>query len=99
MAGIVSVDKNIDVICQHTRDGLIIPLRIRLIDEDGMFQNFVIKSYRDRSFHAPNYTMPNSETVGRRQTWIFDCKIQVFDSIKVVTIIYNTYEGKWMLQR
>ena len=29
--------QKIDVICQHTKEGNIIPLRIRLVDEDGMF--------------------------------------------------------------
>ena len=41
MAGTVATDNSIDVICQHTRTGDTIPLRIRLIDEDGIYQTFV----------------------------------------------------------
>jgi len=97
MSRTVAVDKNIDVICQHTKDGLIVPLKIRLMDEDGVYQNYVIKAYKDRSFHDKNYTMPNRVNVNSRQSWIFDCKIQVFDSSKLITIIYNTYDGIWRL--
>ena len=40
-------EKQIDVICQHTRESKIIPLRIRLQDEDGEFHNYNIKEYKD----------------------------------------------------
>ena len=38
-------EKSIDVICQHTKDCKIIPLRIRLEDEDGNLQTYNIKWY------------------------------------------------------
>ena len=44
--------QKIDVICQHTKEGDIIPLRIRLVDEDGMLQTYNIKSYKDRTVHS-----------------------------------------------
>lgn len=99
MSAIVIPDKAIDVICQHSRDGQIIPLRIRIQDEDGVFQTFVIKSYKDCSFHSTSYTMPNSINVAHQQTWIFDCKIQVIDSLKQIRLIYNTYDGTWKLAK
>ena len=36
-----------DVICQHKTDGTIIPLKIRITDEDGEYQVYNIKSYKD----------------------------------------------------
>jgi len=40
-----------DVICQHKTDGTIIPLKIRIADEDGEYQIFNIKSYKVLSDH------------------------------------------------
>ena len=37
--------KPIDVICQHSRDGKITPMKIRVIDEDGEYQEYKIKGY------------------------------------------------------
>ena len=39
----------IDVICQHNKDGEIIPMRLRLCDDDGEPHAFTIKSYKDLS--------------------------------------------------
>ena len=35
-----------DVICQHTIDARIIPLKIRIQDEDGEMQTYSVKGYR-----------------------------------------------------
>ena len=40
-----------DVICQHKIDGSIIPLKIRILDEDGEYQVYNIRSYKDVSNH------------------------------------------------
>ena len=29
----------IDVICMHSRDGEIVPIRIRVMDEEGLYQS------------------------------------------------------------
>ena len=50
--------EKIDVICQHTKDRRIIPMRIRLTDEDGVIQTYNIKSYKDVTTHG-SYVMPN----------------------------------------
>ena len=89
------IEKKIDVICQHTRDQKIIPLRIRLQDEDGEFHTYNIKSYKDRS-PAGTYQMPNGVYV-TRDTWIFDCKINVFDVLKNITLFYNPRDNKWTI--
>ena len=44
--GIMAAElKPIDVICQHSRDGKITPMKIRVIDEDGEYQEYKIKGY------------------------------------------------------
>ena len=42
-------DKRVDVICQHSRDGEVIPLRIRVCDEEGELHAYTIKGYKDLS--------------------------------------------------
>ena len=46
------MDNRIDFICQHTMDGGIIPLKIRLRDEDNELQEYMVKGYRDTSEHS-----------------------------------------------
>ena len=57
-------NRAIDVICQHTREGNMIPIKIHIQDEEGEFQTFVVKSYKDLS-HKGNFTMP---TVSRSRS-------------------------------
>lgn len=35
------MDNTVDMICQHTKEGTIIPLKIRLIDEMGRDSNII----------------------------------------------------------
>ena len=66
------MDNKIDFICQHTMDGAVIPLRIRLRDEDGELQEYTIKGYRETSQY------------GRITS--FECQILVRDAIRVINI-------------
>lgn len=43
------MDKRVDLICQHTMDGKIIPLKLRFQDEDGELQEFLVKGYNYKS--------------------------------------------------
>lgn len=66
------MEKNrIDLICQHTMDGKIIPMRIRLRDEDGELQEFTVKGYRDISEFGIT---------------CFECKIVVQNIAKLIQI-------------
>ena len=37
----------IDVICQHSQDGTIVPLKIRVRDDDGEYQAYMIQGFRE----------------------------------------------------
>ena len=67
----IDKDNRIDLICQHTVEGEVIPLRIRLKDEDSELQEYTIKGYRDKSS-------------GRMTS--FECQILVRDALRVVNI-------------
>ena len=46
--GTLTIDnKNIDMICRHMADGTIIPLKIRLLDDDGAYQEYKIRAYKE----------------------------------------------------
>lgn len=40
-------DTPIDVICQFTKDGIIIPLKIRMPDDEGELQVYKVKTYKE----------------------------------------------------
>lgn len=86
-------DRIADVICQHTRDGTIIPIKIRLQDEDGEFQTYSIQAYKDLT-HYGNYVMPNGVTTSNHM-WRFECKIIVFGVEKRIRLFYNAFDNKW----
>ncbi len=90
-------NKAIDVICQHTKDGNMIPLKLRIQDEEGEFQSYAVKGYKDCS-HKGNYTTPNG-IISTSTIFPFECKINVFGTMKVIEIYYNSAENLWRLSR
>ena len=75
-------NKKLDFICQHCMDGSIIPIKIRLRDEDGELQEFKIHGYRD---------------ISDKVHTTLECKIVVRDTAKLVTIFTN-HDGIWYLK-
>ena len=84
-------NKPIDVICQHTKDGNMIPLKLRFQDEEGEFQSYVVKGYKDLSNNTPEGVIATSTM------FPFDCKISCFGTMKVIRIYYNSNENMWRL--
>ena len=78
------LSQNADVICLHSKDGKIIPLRVRLVDEDGLQQAYSIKEYRELS-HQGARMMPDGMCV-TNNTLIFECKICVFGKEKRINL-------------
>ena len=87
--------KPVDVICQHSRDGTIIPLRVRIQDEEGEYQAYTIKGYKDLS-HSGARTMPDGVYVAD-DSLIFECRITVFDRIKVIRLYYRPSDTVWRM--
>lgn len=89
-------DRAVDVICQFTRDGTIIPIKIKLMDEDGESQIYRISAYKPLMENGV-HMMPSGIPVGNH-VWIYECKIQVFGREKHVFLLYNTSSGFWRLR-
>ena len=88
-------NKPIDVICQHTKDGTMIPLKLRFHDEEGEYQSYVVKGFKDLS-HKGKYTRPDGIIV-TSSIFPFDCRINCFGVMKVIRIYYNSNENIWRL--
>ena len=89
--------EKIDVICQHTKDRRIIPMRIRLSDEDGVVQTYNIKSYKDVTTHG-SYVMPNGIR-GSNYIWTFECKILVIDTLRRIKLFYHSADNVWTIEK
>ena len=90
-----STRRKVDVICLHTREGKIKPMRIRLIDEDGLPQSFDIKGVLDHS-HPISQTMPDGMYV-TDETLIFECKISVLNRERIIMLYYNRRDDGWIM--
>ena len=87
-------DNGIDVICQHNKDGTIYPLRIRIQDEENVYQTYNIKSSKELGLKS--FLLP-SEIVVTTEIMRFECKIEVFGQDKRVVLHYNKSKAKWYI--
>lgn len=63
------VGKEADVICQHTKEHKIIPMRVRFENDDGMMETYNILSYKDMNEYASD-GLPIMKHI-----WKFLCKL------------------------
>ena len=86
----------VDVICQHSREGKISPIKIRIIDEDGVFQEYKIKGYRNLTGHGAR-TMPDGVYVNSN-TLVYECNITSFGREKRIRLYYDSPGMKWRMK-
>lgn len=89
-------EKTADVYCVHQRDGSIIPIRIRIEDEDGESQSYLVKGYRQIDFEG-NTILPSGVGAGSNTNLSYECKIMVFDKERRVRLLYRKFDGKWIV--
>ena len=85
----------VDVICQHNKDGSMIPMRVRLTDEDGAVQTYTIKNYEDLS-HQGTRTMPDGMYVTDR-TFVYECQVQAFGRYRMIRLYYEPSGTIWKM--
>ncbi len=79
----------IDVICQHTTTGNIIPLRVRIKDEDGESNIYPVKQYKG---------LPSLDGLPLgRDLEVFECVIPVRNMQRRIIIYFNRQDGIWRL--
>ena len=86
---------NVDVICEHKSDGTIIPMRFQIVDEDGAYQRFTIKGYRENEIEGA-YTTKDCVYV-TKETKMYECKIDVLGYKKFVRRYCCTRNMQWKL--
>lgn len=87
--------RKVDVICQHSRDGTMIPIKVRFVDEDGEYQTYRIKGYRDLS-HQGTREMPDGVFVSNR-TFIYECSIMAFGRKRMIRLYYEPSGTVWKM--
>ena len=86
---------NVDVICQHKADGDIIPIRFRLMNDNGEYEIYKISGYR--SIWQPGaYTTPDGIFVSG-STYVFECNVIILDYKKRVRLYFEKNQCKWRL--
>ena len=85
--------KPIDAICQHSRDGDIIPIKIRLQDEDGVYQEYKIQRFRPLEVKAEQRTADGVYVSSMVQ--VYECRIIVFQREKTILLYYRKGDGIW----
>ncbi|MCQ2082617.1 MAG: hypothetical protein MJZ11_13260 [Lachnospiraceae bacterium] len=95
MGVIAENNQFIDVICQYTKTGMIIPMRLRIQDSDGLYHVYNVKGYKELT-SAGEYKTPYG-TISHSPNWRFSCKIQVFDKYKDVELFFNGKDNLWKI--
>ena len=91
----MSRTKPVDVICQHLTDGTVIPMRIRVVDEEGERRVFNISAYKDLSGQGAR-TMPDGIYVSN-DIMVFECHIVIQDQRKSLYLYYFPAKMQWAI--
>ncbi len=95
MGRIREQDRRVDVICQHCRDGKIIPIKLRVTDEDEQLQTYMIRGYKDLTQRG-DYTLPSGVSM-QGHINKFECRIVVYGMEKVIHLNYNSIDNIWRI--
>ena len=82
-------EKLVEVICQHTKEQEIIPIKLRIQDEDKACQDYMIKS-----------SVCLEKTIGYYtgiKRWKFECLIEVFGKMKTILLYYDNKDHIWSM--
>lgn len=77
----------IDCIAQHSSDGELIPLRIRLMDDDGEYQSYTITQCRQLDYAPGHLTPENVELTS--YDMVYECHVSVFGQDRLFRLYYN----------
>jgi len=87
----------IDVICEHKHDGTTIPIKFRLMNEDGIWEAYTIKSYKPNTNNSTHTTKDGIYV--NATTEIYECKVVIFGLERIVRL-YHSPKGalvEWQL--
>ncbi len=86
----------VDVICEHKSDGTIIPLKFRLMNEDGDYESYKITAYRPVPKQGAYTTKDNLYICNSMD--VYECKVQIFGTVRIVRLYHEpTRSNAWKL--
>ena len=86
----------VDVICEHKADGSIIPMRMRFMDENGEYETFNIKGYRQVKDKGTFTTEDGVYITG--SSYLFECMIIAMNTKRIIRLYYEpSTKPKWRL--
>ncbi|WP_026659242.1 hypothetical protein [Butyrivibrio sp. AC2005] len=89
--------EKVDVICEHKSDGSVIPMRLRFQNEDGEYETYNIKGYR-QVVHPESQTTNDGIFVVAASTLHFECMILAVGMKRMIRLYYDPRtSGKWKL--
>ena len=88
-------DTAVDVICQHSKDGRIMPIKVRVKDEDGEYQIYSIKNFREVPKQGA-YTTIDGKYISNSVT-VFECQIVSFGRKRQIRLYYSDNDGKFSM--
>jgi hypothetical protein len=97
MYPVKKVFDKVDVICEHKHDGTIIPIKFRLMNEDGLWEVYSIKSYKPNNNNSTHTTKDGIYVSST--TEIYECKVVIFGLERTVRL-YHSQKGsltEWQL--
>ena len=68
-------------------------------DDDGMMQEYKVRSYKDLKYKGELFEMPDVGRVHSSGIYPFDVKIESFGREQTLRLFYNSYEHTWKLIR
>ncbi|MBO6107810.1 MAG: hypothetical protein J6P16_00210 [Eubacterium sp.] len=83
----------IDVICQHSRDGTIVPLKIRIRDEDGEYQAYTIQGFREEE-RMGGITSVDGRYMNTHIS-AYTCQIRSFGMKRTIRLYYDEESRIW----
>ena len=85
----------VDVICQHSRDGTVVPIKIRVQDEDGEYQAYAIHRYEEQE-HRGGITTKDGVYISSDVT-VYECMITAFGYKRRIRLYYDMSSGVWSM--
>lgn len=87
---IISGDIPVDMICQFTKDGYVIPIKVRMPDEDGEYQEYKIQGFREKS-----------DVEGCKNAGILslECRLITYGQIRIINLIFFSRDYRWIYRK
>lgn len=87
----------VSVICRFGEQGSIVPLKIKIEDEEQTAHTYTIKSYKEPSIYLEHREGYLGRPYQTQNILEFVCKIVVFDQEKIIKLRYYVPDMRWMI--